>query len=86
MSLPEPAIPLPLAVPPREAARLLSISLRRIYSLLSAGALESYCDGRTRRIPVKAIEAYIARRLAAGGSAAVDATRLKQQQSRAEVG
>jgi excisionase family DNA binding protein len=58
----------PLAVTPREAARLLSIGLTRIYQLLAAGELESYTEGRGRRIPMRAIENRIARRLAAAGA------------------
>jgi excisionase family DNA binding protein len=58
----------PLAVPPREACRLLSIGTTRLYQLLAAGELESYLDGRARRIIMRSIEGYIARRLAAAGA------------------
>ena len=54
-----------LAVPPREAARMLSLSLSRVYELLRNGELESYQDGRARRITVTSIYALLARRLAA---------------------
>jgi excisionase family DNA binding protein len=59
----------PLAVPPRDACGLLSLSMSRLYDLLRAGELQSYGDGRTRRITMASIHAYIARRLAdsAGG-------------------
>src|SRR5262245_53420527 len=56
---------LPFAVPPLEAARLLSLSTTRIYELMRVGRLISYRDGRARRITMASIRAYIARRLAA---------------------
>jgi excisionase family DNA binding protein len=64
-----PAASAAIAVPPAEASRLLSISLSRLYALLRAGELDSYAEGRARRITVPSIHAYIARRLAdsAGG-------------------
>jgi excisionase family DNA binding protein len=52
-------------VRPTEAARLLSLCASRIYQLMRAGELPSYEDGRARRIPMVAINDYIARRLAA---------------------
>jgi excisionase family DNA binding protein len=59
----------PLAVPPREASLLLSLSMSRVYQLMRDGELQSYEHGRARRIPAASIHAYIARRLAdsAGG-------------------
>jgi excisionase family DNA binding protein len=54
----------PLAVPPREAGRLLSLSMSRVYQLMRDGELQSYEHGRARRIPVASIHTYIARRLA----------------------
>lgn len=54
----------PLAVPPRDACRLLSIGQSRLYSLMRSGELPSYWDGRARRITVAAIHEYIARRVA----------------------
>jgi excisionase family DNA binding protein len=54
----------PLAVSPREACRLLSLGMSRLYGLMRAGKLQSYEDGRARRIPMASIHAYIARRLA----------------------
>jgi excisionase family DNA binding protein len=54
-----------LAVAPREAGRLLSMCMTRVYQLMRDGTLESYRDGRARRIPMEAIHAYVARRRAA---------------------
>lgn len=54
----------PLAVPPREACRLLSLSMTKIYSLMRSGELNSYSDGRARRIPMQSIHIYMARHLA----------------------
>jgi excisionase family DNA binding protein len=58
-----------ISVPPLEAARMLSICQSRVYGLMRNGELESYQDGRSRRIPVESIFDYRARRLAesAGG-------------------
>ena len=55
----------PLAVPPSQAAHLLSIGISRLYRLLRTGKLASYRDGRSRRIPMASIHDYVARHLAA---------------------
>ena len=55
----------PLVVAPRTACTLLGISNTRLYAILGSGELESYHDGRARRIPLAAIRKYIAQRLAA---------------------
>jgi hypothetical protein len=61
----------PLLVSPREAWRLLSCGNTHGYELLAAGELQSFLDGRRRKITVDSIRAYIRRRLAeAGGSTA----------------
>jgi hypothetical protein len=41
----------------------------RLYELLSAGELESYLDGRARRITMASIRTRVARLVAAGGGA-----------------
>ena len=56
----------PLAVAPKQACRLLGVGHTRLYQLIAAGQLESYRDGRARRIPMAGIRARIARLLAAG--------------------
>jgi hypothetical protein len=54
----------PLVVNPKVAWKLLACSNTRGYELLSAGELESFLDGRSRKITVDSIRRYIARRLA----------------------
>jgi excisionase family DNA binding protein len=54
---------MPLVVAPREACRMLSIGLTRLYELLHHGHLESYRDGGSRRITVASIKAYVGRQL-----------------------
>jgi len=60
---PSPSVA-PLAVPPLEAARLLSLGMTKIYRLMRAGELVSYRDGRARRITTASIHEHMARRLA----------------------
>jgi hypothetical protein len=43
---------------------MLACSNTRGYELLNAGELESFLDGRSRKITVESIRRYIARRLA----------------------
>jgi len=47
-----------------EAAQRLAISRASLYQLLARGELRSVTIGRSRRVPVAAIEDYIARLLA----------------------
>lgn len=54
----------PLAVKPKVAWRMLNCGNTHGYELLAAGELESYKDGRSRKITVASIKAYVARRLA----------------------
>jgi hypothetical protein len=58
----------PLAVSPRETRQLLSIGNTRLYELLNAGELESYQEGRSRRITMRSIRARIERLLGAAGA------------------
>jgi len=55
----------PLVVPPAQACAMLSIGLTRCYELINAGELESFKDGKSRKITVNSIEAYIERHLGA---------------------
>jgi hypothetical protein len=55
----------PLVVPPWQACAMPSIGLTRYYELLSEGELESFKDGKSRKITVASIKAYIDRRVGA---------------------
>lgn len=55
----------PLVIKPREAWRMLACGNTRGYQLLATGELDSFLDGRSRKITVSSIHAYIARKLAA---------------------
>ena len=55
----------PLVVKPRIAWRMLGCSNTRGYELLKAGELDSFRDGKSRKILVKSIHAFIDRHLAA---------------------
>lgn len=54
---------LPLVVKPREARTMLACGVTRLYELINNNELESYQDGRSRKITVRSIEAYVARKL-----------------------
>jgi hypothetical protein len=56
----------PLVVRPKVAWKMLACSNTRGYELLAAGELESYKEGRSRKITVASIRALVARRLASG--------------------
>ena len=53
----------PLVVGTAEAGRLGGWGKTRVFQLIAAGELESYLDGRVRRITVESIEARIHRKL-----------------------
>ena len=64
----------PLAVSPKQCAKLLSICLSNIHKMMNSGEIESFYAGtKSRRIPMWAIEAYIARRVAAAEKARKEA-------------
>jgi excisionase family DNA binding protein len=46
---------------PQEAADALGISRSKLYELLRAGEVESVCIARSRRVPVDALNDYVAR-------------------------
>jgi excisionase family DNA binding protein len=48
---------------PERAAEVLGIGRSKLYELLAAGEIESVRIGRSRRVPVVAIEEYVARLL-----------------------
>jgi hypothetical protein len=53
-----------LVVSPRRAKHLLDIGTTRLYELVNANELDSYLDGRNRKITVESIHRLIAHRLA----------------------
>ena len=79
-------LPPPLAVPAKEAGRLLSLSLSKVYELLRNGDLQSYVHGCTRRITMASIHKYVELRLADNGGGWRQITaqpRRREQVSRA---
>ena len=54
----------PLLVKPADAGRMLGCGRTRIYELVNAGEINSFSDGRSRKITVESIHRYIKRRLA----------------------
>ena len=60
--------PGPLVVKPRVAWKMLSCSNTRGYELLAAGELQSFRDGRSRKITVQSIKRYIERQLSPGAT------------------
>jgi excisionase family DNA binding protein len=65
---PDPVDVEPLVVKPKIAWKMLGCGNTRGYELLAAGELESYKDGRSRKITVASIKAFVARQLAAASS------------------
>jgi hypothetical protein len=55
----------PLVVSPRRARHLLDCGNTRLYELISARELETFKDGKSRKITVASIKAYIVRRIEA---------------------
>jgi len=55
----------PLAVPPKVAAQMLGYGMTHTQALLNSGELESFVDGGARRVVVRSIHDYIARKLEA---------------------
>jgi hypothetical protein len=53
----------PLVVKPKVAWKMLACSNTRGYELLAAGQLDSFLDGRSRKITVESIQRYVAQRL-----------------------
>lgn len=55
----------PIVLSPGQVMAGLKISRAKLYELINAGELESYTDGRMRRITVASVESYVKRRLEA---------------------
>lgn len=54
-----------LVVSPKKAASILDVGLTRVYELINEGAIESYRDGKSRKLIVASLKAYIARQIEA---------------------
>jgi excisionase family DNA binding protein len=54
----------PIVATPNQAIQRLQISRATLYELINNGDLESYTEGRSRRILVQSMDRYIQRRLA----------------------
>jgi excisionase family DNA binding protein len=65
MSVNSIAFEAPLVASPNQAMRAIQVSRKKLYELINTGELESYTEGKSRRITVKSINDYIERRLAA---------------------
>lgn len=59
-----------LVVGPADACAMLDVGITRLYELISSGELESYKDGRSRKITVASIKARVARKIAGAAQAA----------------
>jgi excisionase family DNA binding protein len=57
-----------LLVRPEEAARMLQISRTEMFRMIKAGEIGSILIGRRRRIPVAALNEYVAVRIAAASA------------------
>jgi excisionase family DNA binding protein len=65
---PEVTCSKPLAVTPSQACMLLSIGNTHLYELIRTGELDSYLEGRARRITMESIERRVARLLVEAGA------------------
>jgi hypothetical protein len=66
-----------LVVSPRRARHLLDCGTTRLYQLIAERELDSFLDGRSRKISVESIRAYIARRLAPAGESTASPPRRR---------
>jgi hypothetical protein len=58
-----------LGISPRQAGQLLNIGQTRVWALIGSGELESYKEGRSRKITTQSIRARHERQLAAAHGA-----------------
>ena len=82
MSANSVALEAPLVASPNQAMRAIQVSRKKLYELINAGELESYTEGKSRRITVKSINEYIERRLAAEAARRGRAKSDRKDQSR----
>jgi excisionase family DNA binding protein len=69
----------PLIVKPQEARRMLACSNTRLYELLAERELDSFRDGRSRKITVESILRYIARQLASTDNSVSTSAQLRRR-------
>ena len=71
----------PLAVSPRQACVLLNVGNTRLYQLIGKRELESYQEGRARKITMRSIRARHERQLAAacGSDLATEAAQRRRR-------
>ncbi len=62
---PPPSDLAPIVCKPKDARRLLACGQTRLYELLAAGELQSFNDGRSRKILVASIHRYVAKHVSA---------------------
>jgi hypothetical protein len=67
-----------LVVSPRRVKHMLDCGNTRLYELIKGKELDSYLDGRARKITVESIRALIVRRLALQGESNVAAKPLSR--------
>ena len=53
------------AVPAKKAAPAIGVGMTRLYQLINAGEIESYRDGKARKIVVASLKAYVERQVLA---------------------
>ena len=56
----------PLLVSVRNAARMLAVGRTTVYELIATGELETILIGRSRRVPIAALEDFVQRRRGRG--------------------
>ncbi|KJC35642.1 hypothetical protein UP09_30930 [Bradyrhizobium sp. LTSP885] len=54
----------PVVATANQAIQRLQVSRATLYELINSGVLESYTEGRARRITIRSMDRYIERRLA----------------------
>jgi hypothetical protein len=57
-----------LVLPAKKAAPSIGVGMTRLYELINAGEIESYTDGKARKVVVASLKAYVERQIAAQAS------------------
>ncbi len=53
------------AVPVKKAAPSIGVGMTRLYELIKSGEIDSYRDGKARKVVVASLKAYVERQIAA---------------------